>query len=57
METLTSGAGAWRLLAQVDSDDDLDMMWGDFGMLYYWIREEDLKNRHFDRAWMILQCS
>jgi uncharacterized protein YwqG len=33
------------------------MMWGDCGMVYYWIREQDLRERAFDRAWAILQCS
>jgi uncharacterized protein YwqG len=32
------------------------MMWGDLGMLYYWIREEDLAARRFDRVWGISQC-
>lgn len=54
---LEGGARRWRLLAQVDSDDAVDMMWGDAGMLYFWIREEDLAARRFDRAWMVLQCS
>jgi len=54
---LEPGARDWRLLAQFDSDDQAGMMWGDVGMLYYWIREADLKARNFDQAWMILQCS
>ena len=49
-------AKPWRLLFQLDSEDDADMMWGDCGMLYFWIRQEDLQARAFDRAWMILQC-
>ena len=53
---LRAGARDWRLLFQVDSDDAAGMMWGDSGMLYYWIRDEDLKARQFDRSWMILQC-
>jgi uncharacterized protein YwqG len=54
---LEPGAREWRLLAQIDSDDAAEMMWGDVGMLYFWIREPDLAARRFDRAWMILQCS
>ena len=46
----------WRLLLQVDSDDNTSMMWGDAGMLYFWIREDDLQARRFDRTWTILQC-
>jgi uncharacterized protein YwqG len=47
----------WRLLLQVPSVEDAGMMWGGSGCLYYWIREEDLAARRFDRVWMILQCT
>jgi uncharacterized protein YwqG len=47
----------WRLLLQVPSVESAGMMWGDAGCLYYWIHEDDLKARRFDRSWMILQCS
>ncbi len=51
------GAIDWRLLFQVDSDDDAGMMWGDCGKIYFWIKEDDLRARNFDNAWLILQCS
>ncbi|MGG7575788.1 DUF1963 domain-containing protein [Streptomyces sirii] len=44
------------LLAQFDSDDDADMMWGDCGALYWLIRPEDLADRRFDRAMFTWQC-
>jgi uncharacterized protein YwqG len=47
----------WRLLLQVDSDDNAGMMWGDVGMLYYWLKDEKLRKEHFADTWMILQCS
>ena len=47
----------WRLLMQVPSVEQAGMMWGDLGCLYFWIREEDLRSRRFDRSWMILQCT
>jgi uncharacterized protein YwqG len=53
----SSGNSNWRLLLQVDSVDEAGMMWGDVGMLYFWIREEDLVAQRFDRVWMIMQCS
>ena len=31
-------------LLQIDTDDSLDMMWADGGLLYFWIREEDALN-------------
>ncbi len=53
---LKSGASEWRLLLQVDTDDDAGMMWGDCGRLYFWIRVDDLRRRDFDEVWTILQC-
>jgi len=53
---LRDGAKSWRLLLQLDSDDDLDVMWGDGGLLYFWIREEDARAGRFDQAWVVLQC-
>ncbi|MFI9809068.1 YwqG family protein [Streptomyces sp. NPDC052301] len=46
----------WVLLAQFDTDDDADMMWGDCGVLYWLIRPEDLARRRFDRAMLTWQC-
>jgi uncharacterized protein YwqG len=53
---LRSGAADWLLLLQVDTDDDVGWMWGDSGIIYYWIRRQDLHAARFDRVWMILQC-
>lgn len=47
----------WRLLLQVPSVEDAGMMWGGSGCLYYWIKDEDLAARRFERAWMLLQCT
>jgi uncharacterized protein YwqG len=46
----------WILLLQIDTDDDLGMMWGDGGMLYFWIKKDDLERLNFENVWMILQC-
>ena len=54
---LESGAKDWMLLLQVDTDDNAEMMWGDAGRIYYWIRKQDLENKDFDKAWTILQCT
>ncbi|MCW1928691.1 YwqG family protein [Bhargavaea beijingensis] len=45
------------LLLQMDSDDDLDAVWGDLGMLYFCIRKDDLAEKRFDRTQMVMQCS
>jgi len=54
---LEGGRAEWTLLLQLDSDDDAGMMWGDCGMLYFWIKESDLRQSRFEECWMILQCS
>jgi uncharacterized protein YwqG len=54
---LASGAKDWRLLLQLDSDENADLMWGDCGRLYFWVREEDARNADFSNVWLILQCS
>ena len=54
---LEDGAKDWKLLLQMASDDDLDVMWGDVGNLYFWIREQDARDGHFERVWTVLQCS
>jgi uncharacterized protein YwqG len=45
----------WRLLLQLGSDEGAGMMWGDAGCLYFWIREEDLRQRRFERVWAMQQ--
>ncbi|MBP6745978.1 DUF1963 domain-containing protein [bacterium] len=53
---LEKSSDTWNLLLQIDSDDEAEMMWGDAGRLYFWIRAEDLANRQFSNCWMISQC-
>lgn len=50
-------AAGWRLLLQVDSDPQRDMMLGDLGVLYFLIRPDDLAARRFDRVWVDWQQS
>jgi uncharacterized protein YwqG len=54
---LSAGSPDWRLMLQLDTDDSAEMMWGDVGRLYFWIRETDGASGDFSNAWMILQCS
>jgi uncharacterized protein YwqG len=56
-ERLARGADQWRLLLQIDSDEDLGMCFADLGRLYFWIRSPDLAARRWEKAWLILQCS
>lgn len=57
VRALQDGVGDWRLLMQIDSDDDAEMMWGDVGRLYFWIRRQDVEAQDFSNVWMVLQCS
>jgi len=56
-EKLRSELLDWKLLLQFDSDDEIEAMWGDMGMLYFWVRESEAKNCDFSKPWLILQCS
>ena len=53
---LEPNAKNWQLLLQIDSNEENEMMWGDVGRLYFWIKKEDLKDKQFDNCWCILQC-
>jgi uncharacterized protein YwqG len=46
----------WTLLMQIDSDPAIDFMWGDCGILYIWIKKNDLAVKDFQNVWTILQC-
>ena len=48
----------WMLLFQLDTveGDDFELMFGDCGHIYFYITKEDLRERRFDRIWLILQC-
>jgi uncharacterized protein YwqG len=47
----------WRLLLLVSSVEAAGMDWSGGGKLYYWILEDDLRARRFDRSWVILQTT
>lgn len=49
-------AERWKLLLQVASDRNLDMMWGDAGALYWMIKPEDLAELRLDLAYFTWQC-
>ncbi len=46
----------WKLLLQFDSDDDLNVMWGDAGMLYFGIRESAFRAQRFEETLLTWQC-
>jgi hypothetical protein len=47
-------AESWRLLWQLKPEDDR-FTWVDLGTLYVLIRDEDLRARRFERAWVVFQ--
>jgi uncharacterized protein YwqG len=53
---LKAGIEDWSLLFQMDTDDDLNLMWGDMGMIYFWVRRDDARKLKFENTWLILQC-
>jgi uncharacterized protein YwqG len=54
---LEPGAANWRLLLQFDSDEDLGVMWGDAGIVYFWVEESAARAGRFDKTWLVLQCT
>ncbi|WP_326569670.1 YwqG family protein [Amycolatopsis rhabdoformis] len=54
---LAEEGARWVLLAQFDSDDDVDMMWGDVGTIYWAIRSDELAAGRFETARFTMQCT
>jgi uncharacterized protein YwqG len=54
---LEPGASSWQLLFQLDTDDDLGVMWGDCGTIYFWVQEHEARVGNFANSWLILQCA
>lgn len=52
---LAVAAQDWHLLLQINTHEDLGMVWGDSGRLFLWIKDSDLARKRFDKAWVILQ--
>ena len=57
-EEIKKASKDWILLFQMDTieTDDYELMFGDSGHIYFWIRKEDLANKNFENIWLILQC-
>ncbi len=54
-EMIRNEANDWQLLLQVASDARSGLQWDDNGILYYWIRRQDLRMRDFSRICVIAQ--
>lgn len=57
-EAMQTSLEQWQLLFQLDmvNDGDFELMFGDSGRLYFYIRENDLREQKFDKVWVIMQC-
>ena len=57
-ELMKTSVERWVLLLQMGTvtDGDTELMYGDCGLIYFWIRKEDLAARNFDHVRLILQC-
>lgn len=57
-DNIEKKAADWVLLFQMASieDDDFELMFGDVGNIYFYIKKQDLKVRNFDKTWLVLQC-
>ncbi len=51
-------AREWTLLLEAGGiySDRFELSFGDCGRIYFWIRNEDLRNRNFENVWLVLQC-
>ena len=57
-EEIEKNSKDWMLLYQmgVVEKDGFELMFGDVGHIYFWIKKQDLEKRNFDNVWLILQC-
>ena len=55
---LLKASEEWTLLFQLDTvrKNGFELMFGDDGRIFYYIRKDDLKNKNFENIWIILQC-
>jgi Domain of unknown function (DUF1963) len=46
---LLAGQARWTLVAQIDTDDRAEMMWGDCGTLYWLFRRDEMTASRLDQ--------
>jgi uncharacterized protein YwqG len=56
--SIKENADEWILLFQMGTieEDDFELMFGDCGHIYFWIRKSDLLEKNFSNVWLVLQC-
>ena len=57
-EEIKKASKDWILLFQMDTleTSDYELMFGDSGHTYFWIKKENLANKNFENIRLILQC-
>lgn len=57
-EALLHDSKEWMLLFQMSTveKEDWELMFGDCGNIYFYIKKRDLQEKNFDNTWLILQC-
>ena len=57
MNLYKKNSNQWQLLLQLGSLNvgDYELMWGDMGRIYYYIKIDDLKKLDFENCWLVLQ--
>lgn len=56
LENSGAGDGPWKILLQIDSDEKMNLMWGNTGTLYLGVQTEDLATADLSQARLIMQC-
>lgn len=58
LKQLKKTCDQWQLLFQLDTitTNGFELMFGDCGRIYFYIKKDDLKKCRFDDCWLILQC-
>ncbi len=56
-EQLEAGIRNWRFLLALHSDENAGLEWTGYGSLYFWIRDDDLRNCDFHNVWACFQCT
>lgn len=58
LKQMKSDSKKWQLLFQLSTvhANGYELMFGDCGTIFFYIRKDDLEKRNFDNCWLILQC-
>lgn len=49
-------AAEWKMILEVSSFPELDMMWGDVGRIHVFTHSRDIDNRSYENTWLEYQC-